>query len=275
MPRPDCTWCEVLPRLAGRAPPASAPRPRGPAALQCVRGRAGCGGGGGAEAGAGLCGRSVGTFSSCTRSSPRPAHRPAPSVRRDPAGPGESLGGGSGRAGSGQAHTAVLCSGMRGGGGAAGGCPGAPTGCPGDPEGPGVGWRGPPCLPAQALPLLNQRLRFPQCGGWAERGVLPALGPRRRGGCAGSRAEGGVPQPASRARPGTSCPRSLPAPPLSLRGRAGGREGDAPSSPAPFIELRELLPSPAGDGQGGGDGAEASAGLFGRRDPWLGALGAA
>ena len=226
-------------------------------------------------AGAGLrrelasAGGRVGTFSSSTLSSPRPARRPAPSVRGDPAGPGGSLGGGARRAGPGQVHTAVLCSGM----GGPGGCPMAPTGCPGDPERPGVGWRGPPCLPARALPLLNQRLRFPQCGGWAERGVLPALGPRGRGGCAGSRAEGGVPQPAARARPGTSCPRSLRAPPLSLRGRAGGREGDAPSRPAPFLERRELLPSPAGMARVGVTGLRPEQGCVGGDSlvwgPWV------
>lgn len=105
-----------------------------------------------------------------------------------------------------------------------------------------MGWRGPPCLPAQALPLLNQRLRFPQCGGGAERGVLPALGPRRRGGCAGSRAEGGVPQPAARARPGTSCPSPFLLLPSALEAGLVGGRGTPLRAPPPLLSFANCCP---------------------------------
>lgn len=143
MPRPDCTWCAVLPRLAGRAPAAvlrpggpAAPQPRGPAFPQprgpaaprpcspavCkgagrLRRRRGRGGGGSWPL------LAVGRHFLLLHSVESPPSSSACPQR--PKGPGRAwgiTGGGSRRAGSGQVHTAVLCSGMGGGLGAAQGC---------------------------------------------------------------------------------------------------------------------------------------------------------
>lgn len=115
----DSTWREVRLELAG-VTPAAAPQPCSPATLQRVSGGGAgyCSGGGGAEVGAGLRHLSDPHFlSSRTLSNPAPLVGLPPSVEGDRAGPWGSItgGGGARRAGPGQVHTAVLCSGMGGG----------------------------------------------------------------------------------------------------------------------------------------------------------------
>lgn len=119
----DSTWREVRLELAG-VTPAAAPQPCSPATLQRVSGGGAgyCSGGGGAEVGAGLRHLSDPHFlSSRTLPNPAPLVGLPPSVEGDRAGPWGSItgGGGARRAGPGQVHTAVLCSGMGGGLGAA------------------------------------------------------------------------------------------------------------------------------------------------------------
>lgn len=217
-------------------------QPCSPAALQpCSEcrgaGRAAAASGGGAgrrwerASAAGL----VGTFSPLysAESPPRlPACPPASEGTRE--GLGESLRGGARRAGPGQVHTAVLCSGTRG----AWGLPEGPDWLPWRPGGAWNGAEGAPCLPAPADPVLNQqlRLRFPQGGGgqkgpFSQPWDLGDAPTRARGGMLG---RGRYPGAGPAGPAGTFCCWLVPAPPPTPEGRAGGREGDSPPRPAPF-----------------------------------------
>lgn len=247
----DSTWREVRLELAG-VTPAAAPQPCSPATLQRVSGGGAgyCSGGGGAEVGAGLRHLSDPHFlSSRTLPNPAPLVGLPPSVEGDRAGPWGSItgGGGARRAGPGQVHTAVLCSGM-----------GGAWGLPKDPD--WLPWRSGGTWSGVEEAALVVR-PGPSCAESATAAAVPAGWGQGRKGCSpspgtwgargwGDGVEGGVPRPAPRARPGTSSSRLLLLFPSTPEGGAGGREGDSPSCPAhphpPFLQRCKLLPSPAG-----------------------------
>lgn len=208
--------------LGGLRPVAS--RPRSPAALQCVGAGRLRRRGGGAEAGAGFLLAVGSALSPPALCRPRPARRPAPSVRGTRPGLGDHWGGAR-RAGPGQVHTAVLCSGM--------GVLGPPKGAdwlPWRPGGAWRGWRGAALSARLGPPFAESAAAVPAVWGMGRKGCSPSPGTSGRG-CAGTRAEGA----------------------LGL-GRGGAAAGRGPGREHPALGSSVLPPSAREAGLVGGRG---------------------
>ena len=247
----DSTWCEVRPELAG-VTPAAAPQPCSPATLQRVSGGGAgyCGGGGGAEVGAGLRHLSDPHFSLLPNSAESPPRLSAcpPASKGTGQGLGDRSLAGEAPGGLAPGKSTLRFFVPEWGGGF--------WGLPKDPD--WLPWRSGGAWSGVEGAALSVR-PSPSCAESATAAAVPAAWGQGRKGCSlspgtwGSRGwgdgvEGGVPRLAPRARPGRLVLGSCLLLPSTPEGGAGGREGDSPSCPArpPFLQRPKLLPSPVG-----------------------------